>query len=100
MRDIRKFILNQPLWRKVMGLLLISMAFYLAFGRSKHASAGITFTARRGPLEINVLQGGSLEALEFQSMKCEVRGYNGLKILKIVEEGYLVTDDDIKTNKV
>jgi multidrug resistance efflux pump len=59
------------------------------------------FTARRGPLEINVLEGGSLQALESQEAKCEVRvGYQGTKILKIVEEGYQVTEDDLRTNKV
>src|SRR6185295_19737845 len=41
------------------------------------------------------------QALESQEIKCEVRvGYQGTKILRIVEEGYLVTDDDVKTNKV
>ena len=48
-----------------------------------------------------MLEGGSLQALESQEIKCEVRvGYQGTKILKIVEEGYLVTEDDVKTNKV
>ncbi|MEK7707023.1 MAG: efflux RND transporter periplasmic adaptor subunit [Verrucomicrobiota bacterium] len=57
--------------------------------------------SRRGPLEITVLEGGSLQALESQESKCEVRvGYQGTKILKIVEEGYLVTEEDVKTNKV
>ncbi len=56
--------------------------------------------ARRGPLEINVLQGGALEALESQAVKCEVRGYQGVKILRIVEEGYQVTEEDLRTNKV
>src|SRR5204862_1586966 len=52
-------------------------------------------------LEINVLEGGSLQALESQEIKCEVRvGYQGTKILKIVEEGYSVTEDDVKTNKI
>ena len=59
------------------------------------------FAARRGPLEITVLEGGSLQALESQEIKCEVRvGYQGTKILKIVEEGYFVTEDDVRTNKV
>ncbi len=60
-----------------------------------------TFAARRGPLEINVLEGGSLQALESQEVKCEVRvGYQGTKILQIVDEGYLVTEDDVKNGKV
>jgi hypothetical protein len=34
-------------------------------------------------------------------VKCEVRvGYQGIKILKIVDEGYEVSEDDIRTNKV
>lgn len=64
-------------------------------------SRAATFTAKRGPLDITVLEGGSLQALESQEIKCEVRvGYQGTKILKIVEEGYLVTEEDVKTNKV
>ena len=60
-----------------------------------------TFAARRGPLNITVLEGGSVKAVESQEIKCEVRvGYQGLKILKIVEEGYEVTPEDIRTNKV
>ena len=60
-----------------------------------------TFAARRGPLSITVLEGGSLRAVESQEIKCEVRvGYQGIKILKIVEEGYEVTPEDIRTNKV
>src|SRR5438046_3053032 len=36
-----------------------------------------------------------------QEIKCEVRVvYQRNKILKIVEEGYQVTDEDLKTNKV
>lgn len=62
---------------------------------------GVTFAARRGSLEITVLESGSIEALEFQEVKCEVRvGYQGTKILRIVEEGYLVTEEDVRQGKV
>jgi hypothetical protein len=62
---------------------------------------GVTFATRRGPLDIKVVEGGSIPAREFPEIKCEVRvGYQGLKILRIVEEGYQVTDEDIRTNKV
>ncbi len=67
--------------------------------RSETESA--TFEARRGLLNITVLEGGSLRAVESQEIKCEARvGYQGLKILKIVEEGYEVTPEDIRTNKI
>jgi HlyD family secretion protein len=79
----------------VIGSLLLSASW------SKPAHHGATFTARRGPLDITVLEGGSVQALDSQEIKCEVRvGYQGIKILKIVEEGYQVTEDDVKTNKV
>jgi len=70
---------------------------------SGHAKVADTATApvKRGPLDITVLEGGSVQALESQEIKCEVRvGYQGTKILKIIDEGYQVTEDDVRTNKV
>ncbi len=96
------FIRRQPRWRIIVALIVVAVAGVLLFRGGGGSTAKIpTFAARRGPLEITVLEGGSLQALESQEIKCEVRvGYQGTKILKIVEEGYLVTDDDVKTNKV
>ena len=96
------FIRRQPRWRQIVaGVLVALIGWWWWHGGSGSAPQIPTFTARRGPLEINVLEGGSLQALESQEAKCEVRvGYQGTKILKIVEEGYLVTDEDVKTNKV
>ncbi len=97
-----KFIRRQPRWRLIAGAGLVVVAGLLWWrGGAKMTTKAALFAARRGPLEITVLEGGSLQALESQEVKCEVRvGYQGTKILKIVEEGYLVTDDDVKTNKV
>jgi HlyD family secretion protein len=96
------FVRRQPRWRLVaLALVLVAIGFWwFRAGRSSSTQA-LTFAARRGPLDITVLEGGSLQALESQEIKCEVRvGYQGTKILRIVEEGYLVTDEDVKTNKV
>jgi HlyD family secretion protein len=84
------------------GVVLLVVAGWLLWNRGGEPSGKApAFAARRGPLEITVLEGGSLQALESQEIKCEVRvGYQGTKILKIVEEGYFVSEDDIKTNKV
>lgn len=84
------------------GALVVGVvgAIWLFTRAGKTPDIGATFVARRGPLEITVLEGGSVEALESQDVKCEVRGYQGVKILKIVEEGYQVTEDDVRTNKV
>lgn len=95
------FIRRQPLWRIAVVVILFVGVGWWWKGGSHTAAKAATFTAKRGPLDITVLEGGSLQALESQEIKCEVRvGYQGTKILKIVEEGYLVTEDDLKTNKV
>ena len=95
-------IRRQPRWRLLAvaaGLALVVIVVWA--GRGKTSTKTPTFVARRGSLEINVLEGGSLQSLESQEIKCEVRvGYQGTKILKIVDEGYFVTDDDVRTNKV
>jgi HlyD family secretion protein len=99
--SILLFLKRQPRWRIVVALLGVALAAFLLRGGGKSARTGATFAARRGPLDITVVEGGSVQALEYQEIKCEVRvGYQGLKILKIVEEGYQVTEDDIRTNKV
>ncbi|MHB8520652.1 MAG: efflux RND transporter periplasmic adaptor subunit [Limisphaerales bacterium] len=98
--EIKRFVARQPLWRKGLALAVIALGAYFMFGRARTVNHGTTFVARRGPLEINVLVGGNTESLASQDIKCEVRGYQGVKILKIVEEGYQVTDDDVRTNKV
>jgi RND family efflux transporter MFP subunit len=96
------FLRRQPRWRLGLVAVVIVAAGLLWFATGGKTSGNVpTFAARRGPLEITVLEGGSLQALESQEIKCEVRvGYQGAKILKIVEEGYFVTEDDVKTNKV
>ncbi len=96
------FVRRQPRWRfVVVALVLIGGGFWWFKAGPPSSDQALTFTARRGPLNISVLEGGSLKALESQEIKCEVRvGYQGTKILRIVEEGYLVTEEDVKTNKV
>jgi multidrug resistance efflux pump len=100
--DFWKWMREMPKWRWAAALVvLVLLGWAIWGGGSKGQTTAPTFTARRGPLEINILEGGSLQALESQEIKCEVRvGYQGSKILRIVEEGYLVTDDDVRTNKV
>ena len=98
---ILTFIKKQPRWRVAGVILVLALTFYLLKSRGGSAGNSASFTVRRGPLDITVLEGGSIQALESQEIKCEVRvGYQGTKILKIVEEGYLVSEDDVRTNKV
>lgn len=90
-------------WRFVIPIgaaLVVAATLWLRLGGSKEGQAAV-FVARKGPLNITVLEGGSVRAVESQEVKCEVRvGYQGIKILKIVDEGYEVTEEDIRTNKV
>src|SRR5882757_8358694 len=90
-------------WRFVIPIgaaLVVALTLWLRVGGSKEGQAAV-FTTRKGPLNITVLEGGSVRAVESQEVKCEVKiGYQGIKILKIVDEGYEVTEDDIRTNKV
>jgi len=92
---------SQPRWRVGVFILILVLAAVWLMSGGKGTTSAAMFTARRGPLDISVLEGGSIQALESQEIKCEVRvGYQGTKILKIVEEGYQVTDEDVRTNKV
>lgn len=89
-------------WKWIVpGLLVVVVLAVVLLRPGRREAEASTFVARRGPLNISVLEGGSVRAVDSQEIKCEVRvGYQGLKILKIVEEGYEVTQEDIRTNKV
>ncbi len=63
-------------------------------------SQRITFTTQQGDLRVTVLEGGNIEALESQEIRSEIKGRNGAKIMSIVEEGYLVTQEDIDNELV
>jgi multidrug resistance efflux pump len=96
------FIRRQPRWRLIVVVLILAAGAWFWFrGAGDDVGDAPTFAARRGPLDITVLEGGNLQALDSQEIKCEVRvGYQGAKILKIVEEGYMVTEEDVKNRKV
>ena len=98
---ITGFIRSQPRWRFVVAAVVVVLVA-LWFSRGSKSAANLpTFSARRGPLDVTVMEGGSIKALESQEVKCEVRvGYQGTKILRIVPEGYFVTDEDVRTNLV
>lgn len=57
-----------------------------------------TFIAQRGMLEINVLQGGEIRALHNTEVKSEIE--IPTKILSLIPEGYLISEDDVKDGKV
>lgn len=58
------------------------------------------FEAQRGDLVIDVLEGGNIHALESLEVRNKVKISAGTKILSIIEEGYEVTEQDVKDGKV
>jgi len=78
-------------------IALVSVPVLWFLGRPS-ASAETTFTARRGPMVISVLEGGTIQALESQVIRSAVEGQDGTTILRIIEEGYQVTEEDVANN--
>ena len=94
------FLRRQPRWRLLVAAAALVLLASWLLRSHKSAASGSTFTARRGDLAINIIEGGSIEATESQEIRSEIKGMQGTKILKIVDEGYLVTEDDVKDGKV
>lgn len=80
--------------------VLVLLVFSMGENSGDLTSGSITFQARRGNLDITVLEGGSLEALQSQEIRSRVKGREGVKILNIVEEGYRVTPEDVTAGKI
>lgn len=93
-----------PMGRWLFGLLavgaiVIVVAWLQGRGSGVAAAGGGLATAVRGDLEIVVLEGGNVKALESLELKSEVETQDGAKILSIVEEGYEVTAEDVEQKK-
>ena len=76
------------------------VAAVIGISRHHEGTAGDvpTFTVQRGTLQINVLQGGEIRALKNYEVKSEIE--TPTKILSLIPEGYLITEDDVKDGKV
>ncbi len=80
------------------GVLALGGLGYWMTGSKTEGEDVPTFTAQRGPLQINVLQGGEIRALQNFELKSEIE--TPTKILSLIPEGYLVTEEDVKEGKV
>ena len=76
-------------------LFAVFLLLFSFSGGSPNVESTITFEARQGDLEITVLEGGALEALQSQEIRSRIKGREGVKILNIVEEGYQVSSEDV-----
>ena len=76
----------------------VAVTAYWFSGSSAQTEEVPTFTVQKGPLQINVLQGGEIRALRNFELKSEIE--TPTKILSLIPEGYLVSEEDVKDNKV
>lgn len=79
------------------GVLALTGWWFMS-GSGPAAEQMPTRIVQRGPLEINVLNGGEIRALQNTEVKSEIE--IPTKILSIIPEGYLITDEDVKEGKV
>lgn len=88
-------------WGLLVLLALVVLAGYGSWRwwqrRGTAAATALTAPVVRGPLEITVAEGGTVEAKESQQIKSEVKGQT--KILSLVEEGYQITEEDVARGK-
>ena len=91
-----------PWWGKLAGALvaLLALGYLSGWGRGGSENADMVYRVKRGDLPIKVMEGGNVEALETLEIRSEIEGYQGTKILSIVEEGYQVTEKDITDRKL
>ncbi|HRJ10517.1 MAG TPA: efflux RND transporter periplasmic adaptor subunit [Prosthecobacter sp.] len=87
-------------WHLVVGAAVIAVAaWFMLRGPGGAADDNVpTFAVQKGPLQINVLQGGEIRALRNFEHKSEIE--TPTKIISVIPEGYLVTEEDVKEGKV
>lgn len=81
-------------------LLIVAASFRLlaAGGEGRTGDGTPTASVRRGRLTVSVTEGGTLRAMRSLEIKSEVEGNN--QILEIVEEGTVITREDVEAGKV
>jgi HlyD family secretion protein len=89
---------NWRIWTAITAVTVGSGSWLLLGGSSEELTTVPTFSAARGPLQVAVLQGGEIRALHNNEVKSEIE--TPTKILSIIPEGYMVSEDDVKEGKV
>lgn len=78
--------------------ILLAAGLWIMPGKKQASESVPTFMVQKGPLEINVLQGGELRALRNFEVRSEI-AYT-TKIISLIPEGYFITEEDIREGKV
>jgi len=83
----------------IAGISVLAVVGWWSMSRGGAAAEKVpTRIVQRGPLEITVLQGGEIRALQNNAVKSEIE--IPTKILNLIPEGYLITEEDVKDGKV
>lgn len=86
-------------WHLVIAGVVVTVATLTLFrGPSSSNQEVPTFAVQQGPLQINVLQGGEIRALRNFEHRSEIE--TPTKIISVIPEGYMVTEEDVKEGKV
>jgi len=89
---------NWKIWTAIITVTAGGGSWLLLGGSSEEVTTVPTFSAARGPLQVAVLQGGEIRALHNHEVKSEIE--TPTKILSIIPEGYMVSEEDVKDGKV
>lgn len=90
--------------RSKFGLLTVAtvavgfLVWFINRGGEGSASEVPLIPVQKGLLQINVLQGGEIRALQNYEVKSEIE--LPTKILSLIPEGYRITEEDVKNGKV
>ncbi len=82
-----------------MATLAVALCVWFIVGRGDTAGADIPLIpVQKGTIQINVLQGGEIRALQNIEVKSEIE--LPTKILSLIPEGYRINEKDVKDGKV
>ncbi len=93
-----KFFRKKPILLAVVTLAVIITAWFITRRGKTDAATMPMISVQKGDMQINVLQGGEIRALQNYEVKSEIE--LPTKILSLIPEGYRITPDDVKSGKV
>jgi multidrug resistance efflux pump len=94
----------KKLFRSRTGLITVTLGVVVGIVWFVNRNGGTDMTdvplipVQKGTIQINVLQGGEIRALQNYEVKSEIE--MPTKILSLIPEGYRITDEDVKNGKV
>jgi len=94
-----KFFSKSYFVRTLVGTICVCLGMALTSCKKEDAQlAQETFRVSRGNLDITVLESGALETLVSNDIVQQIR--RSVKILEIVDEGTMITNEDVKNERV